>query len=74
MPKRPRRRTALQRQKNKATLPNWLKWLLSELHNKLQQAIVGTLITIIFTVVTPAFIDSFWGSSPAANKVQYYQI
>ena len=76
MPKRRQRqrRTAPSRQKNKATLSSWLRWLLSELHNKLRKAIVGALITVIVAVVKPVFMDSYWGSSPTATTVQFYQI
>ena len=75
MPKRRRqRRTTPSRQKNKATLSSWLRWLLSELHKELRQALVGTLVTIIFAVVNPVSVDSVWGGNPATNKIQYYQI
>lgn len=76
MPKRRQRqrRTAPSRQKNKATLSSWLRWLFSELHNELRKAIVGTLVTVIVAVVKPVFIDSSWGTSPVATTVQFYQI
>ena len=76
MPKRSRRssRSTLQAQKDKATLPNWLRWLLSELHKTLRQALVGTLITIFVSVLLPYLPDNSWGSSPEVIHLQYTQL
>jgi len=73
-PKRPPGRNLKPTQNEKATLPCWLRWLLSELHITLRQALVGTLITIFVTVVLPYLPYDSLGDGPEANKVKYYQL
>lgn len=76
MPNKPRRSRQHPHatENEKATLPCWLRWLLSELHITLRQALVGTLITIFVTVVLPYLPYGSLGDGPEANKVKYYQL
>jgi hypothetical protein len=60
-------------QNDKATLPRWLRWLVSELRDALVKMLQGVFISLAMSVIQHAVTDSSWGTSPEATKAQYYQ-
>jgi intergrase/recombinase len=80
MPKRPRRsrRTQQRAQKDKATKPNWVEWLKSELKLAVREhfrVVLAWLFTTVMLAAMPqSVVDSIRGTSPDAVKTQYYQV
>ena len=76
MPKRPRRsrRSTPKATNDKATLPKWIRWLISGFLDALRQKLVGFVFLLLLSAVPHDYNDYSWSSSPEAIKVQYYQI
>lgn len=77
-PKRPPGRYRKATLNEKATLPSWFRWLLSEAKlavlATLRTALVWLFTTIAMMAIPHSFIDSFGAPPPNAITTQYFHI